>query len=123
MRSAAFWRPTVRASTADQPRKTWRLRPSIAGVVLARAITLLAVVLAWVFFRSPSLGHATELIRSNEGEGHHVPIIAMTAGARREDRDRCLAAGMNDYVSKPVNKDALIAVLAQWIDTAAHARA
>ena len=58
---------------------------------------------------------ATKLIRAHETDGRHVPIIAMTAGARREDRDLCIASGMDDYISKPVSKDTLIAVLAQWV--------
>ncbi len=62
---------------------------------------------------------ATELIRANEGTGRNVPIIAMTAGARREDRDRCLAAGMDDYISKPVSKDALVAIVSHWLGAGA----
>jgi signal transduction histidine kinase/CheY-like chemotaxis protein len=58
---------------------------------------------------------ATSLIRSTEGADNHVPIIAMTAGARREDREKCLASGMDDYISKPVSKDALVAIVARWL--------
>ena len=58
---------------------------------------------------------ATAVIRSGEEPGHHIPIIAMTAGARREDRDRCLAAGMDSYLAKPVSKDALLALVAQSV--------
>ncbi|MDQ1373857.1 MAG: two-component system, sensor histidine kinase and response regulator [Actinomycetota bacterium] len=54
---------------------------------------------------------ATAAIRAREGAARHTPIIAMTAGARREDRQRCLAAGMDGYLAKPVSKDALIAMV------------
>ncbi len=55
---------------------------------------------------------ATCAIRKQEQDtGHHIPIIALTAHALKEDRDRCLAAGMDDYLSKPVDYDALLNVL------------
>ena len=46
---------------------------------------------------------------------HDVPIIAMTALAFQEDRQRCLEAGMNDYVSKPIEPQTLAEVLADWL--------
>ena len=46
---------------------------------------------------------ATAQIRREEAPGVHVPIVAMTASAMIEDRDRCLAAGMDDFISKPVS--------------------
>jgi two-component system sensor histidine kinase/response regulator len=53
-------------------------------------------------------------IRAEEGGRRRAPIIALTAGAMPEDRDRCLAAGMDDYVSKPFRKGDLLAVVARW---------
>ena len=59
---------------------------------------------------------ATVQIRRAEREnGRHVPIIAMTANAMEGDRERCVAAGMDDYLSKPFKPEALAAVLEKWI--------
>jgi PAS domain S-box-containing protein len=57
---------------------------------------------------------ATTAIRRQEGAGRHVPIVAMTAGALVGDRERCLAVGMDDYVSKPVKLGELQRALARW---------
>jgi signal transduction histidine kinase/DNA-binding response OmpR family regulator len=46
---------------------------------------------------------ATAQIRREEAIGTHIPIVAMTASAMSEDRDRCLAAGMDNFISKPVS--------------------
>jgi CheY-like chemotaxis protein/HPt (histidine-containing phosphotransfer) domain-containing protein len=56
---------------------------------------------------------ATAEIRRIEGDARHIPIIAMTAHAMKGDRERCLMAGMDDYVSKPLNPGDLQAALAR----------
>jgi two-component system sensor histidine kinase/response regulator len=57
---------------------------------------------------------ATQLIRSQSGPVRNVPIIAMTASALAGDREKCLAAGMSDYISKPINVPELHAALERW---------
>jgi len=59
---------------------------------------------------------ATRAIRQMEGPVAHVPIIAMTADAITGARERCLEAGMNDYVSKPVKLEHLERTLARFVD-------
>ncbi len=58
---------------------------------------------------------ATRRIREQEGDDRRTPIIAMTASAMKGDRERCLEAGMDDYVSKPVTPQTLEAVLKRWV--------
>ena len=60
---------------------------------------------------------ASRQIRHNERGGRHVPIIAMTADALEGERDRCLEAGMDDYITKPVKLHVVAAVLERWLAT------
>jgi CheY-like chemotaxis protein len=65
----------------------------------------------------------TVALRARENGGPRVPVIAMTAHAMDGDRARCLAAGMDDYISKPIRSKLLIETLRRWVpattDTAA----
>jgi two-component system sensor histidine kinase/response regulator len=58
---------------------------------------------------------ATRAIRVREGAlGRHTPIVALTAHAIKGDREMCLEAGMDDYLSKPIQTSQLREVLARW---------
>jgi len=59
---------------------------------------------------------ATEKIRRIEAmTGRHVPVVAMTAHAMQGDREKCIAAGMDDYISKPVTASKLNEILVHWL--------
>ena len=58
---------------------------------------------------------ATRAIRQLPAHGR-TPILAMTANAFVDDRQRCLAAGMDDFIAKPVDPDSLFAILARWLE-------
>ena len=56
----------------------------------------------------------------DDAHAHHTPIIAMTANVMQGDRERCLTAGMDDYVSKPVKLEELSAALQRWMPAVLH---
>ena len=66
---------------------------------------------------------ATRTIRAREPPGRRTVIVALTALAMEGDAERCLAAGMDDYVSKPIAKDALRRCLERWLPQALDAAA
>jgi signal transduction histidine kinase/PleD family two-component response regulator len=67
---------------------------------------------------------ATQAIRERERQGKRsrIPIIAMTANAMQGDRENCLAAGMDDYLSKPVKSTDLQGILERWVGRCAEVR-
>lgn len=65
---------------------------------------------------------ATQEIREYETKtGKHIPIIAMTADAMVGTREHCLKAGMDEYISKPINPDELQYIMSRWVDFPAEA--
>jgi CheY-like chemotaxis protein len=58
---------------------------------------------------------ATRAIRALPGTGR-IPIIALTANAFNESRERCIEAGMDDFISKPVDPEALFATVLKWLE-------
>ncbi|MBP6217328.1 MAG: response regulator [Oligoflexales bacterium] len=59
---------------------------------------------------------ATEIIRKDPALPNHIPIIATTANAMRGDAERCIQAGMDDYISKPMSKIKLASLLNKWVE-------
>ncbi|MES9927268.1 MAG: response regulator [Candidatus Thiodiazotropha sp. 6PDIVS] len=61
---------------------------------------------------------ATRSIRENEHESKHITIIALTANVLEGDQDKCLEAGMDDYLGKPVTRHSLARILRKWLSQA-----
>ena len=58
---------------------------------------------------------ATRELRKREGDGRRTPVVAMTASALEGDRKKCLEAGMDDYLAKPIKFDQLQSIVQKWL--------
>jgi two-component system sensor histidine kinase/response regulator len=89
------------------------------GLEAVRALELINYDLVLMDCQMPEMDgfEATAVIRDPDSKilNHKVPIVALTANAMNGDRERCIEAGMNDYLSKPVKKEDLSVVLEKWL--------
>lgn len=102
----------------------YRVNVAANGREAVDSLARIPYVLVFMDCQMPEMDgfEATRVIRKQEeslrpegGKPSHLPIIAMTANAMQEDRDRCLAVGMDDFLSKPVTSKSLAAVLDRWL--------
>lgn len=87
------------------------------GLEAVEAVKRLPYDLVFMDCQMPEMDgfEACRVIRANEPPDGHVPIIAMTASALAGDREHCLEAGMDDYISKPVRMVALKTAMQRWM--------
>ena len=89
-----------------------------SGVEALKALEKIPYDLVLMDVHMPEMDglEATRRIRDAKStvRNHLIPVVAMTASAMKGDREMCLDAGMNDYISKPINRAELVRVLEQW---------
>ncbi len=99
------------------------LQPDLAqnGVEAVRMVRDNEYAAILMDMQMPEMGgvEATQVIRQMPGRDK-VPILAMTANVFAEDREKCLAAGMNDFIAKPVELEVLFGVLLKWMEPAGN---
>jgi two-component system sensor histidine kinase/response regulator len=91
------------------------------GEEAIKALETLSYDLVFMDCQMPVLDgyDATKRIRDTDSNvlNHNIPIIAMTASVLPGDKEKCLTAGMNDFIPKPVKSDNVLQVLQQWLPT------
>jgi PAS domain S-box-containing protein len=93
-----------------------RVDVAATGAEAVRMLRLLSYDIVFMDCQMPEMDgfEATREIRRQKGLNRKVPIVAMTANAMAGDREECLAAGMDDYVAKPVEMENIIEMLTRW---------
>ncbi len=96
----------------------YRADTAASGVEAVHALTRLPYDLVLMDCQMPEMDgwEATRRVRRLEGGLGRTPIVALTAHAFPEDRERCLEAGMDDYLSKPIRPEELAAVIERWVE-------
>lgn len=110
----------INQRVAQQMLKTLGYKTDVVadGLEALRALELIDYDLVLMDCQMPEMNgfEATVAIRDAGSNvlNHRVPIIAMTANASQEDRNKCIEIGMDDYLSKPVHKEDLAEIIAKW---------
>ncbi|MGB2697545.1 MAG: response regulator [Candidatus Zixiibacteriota bacterium] len=106
-------------------RAGYSVHPVENGVKAIEALKRTAYNLILMDVQMPEMNgfEATKAIRQMEDEKKHIPIIAMTAHAMKGDKERCLKAGMDDYVSKPIEPQELFDAIEKWTKFQDHREA
>lgn len=105
-----------RVAIAMLERLGCRVDVAANGYEAIDALKRLPYDLVFMDVQMPEMGgfEATRAIRGLGTAAAQVPIVAMTANAMKGDDEQCLAAGMDDYLSKPISRDALVAMVGKW---------
>jgi len=89
------------------------------GVKALKALKSESYDLVFMDIQMPGMDglEATEIIRDPNSEVYdpYIPVVAMTAHAMKDDKDRCFDVGMNDYITKPIHPQQIYAVIRKWI--------
>jgi CheY-like chemotaxis protein len=93
------------------------------GVAACRAVQRGSYDLVLMDCQMPTMSgfEATQRIRSFEKSGKRIPIIALTAGVLKDEREHCYTCGMDDFVPKPISAKELERALERWLPTLSNA--